>query len=235
MKWVWGVALYSTASPPPPLPSHPHTSLQTCYYCTLPPHRNPHISLAQLPSPMCPVEAPVAFLPTLHTHTHTHSHAPHTWTPSHPPTPSTASPTHVLRRPGGGVLEAYFDLLAPASQAQEVCVLAGGNLVSVTSEAINLELLTLGERNNMTLFWIGLWSGPLPPNLTASYRWMSGAVSDYNGWPHQTERPPVSIQVWDTNLVYHAAWSRFPNNKGQLGGWMHLPPAVRLPFVCERL
>eukprot|EP00882_Tetradesmus_deserticola_P012119 GHRQ01012840.1.p1 GENE.GHRQ01012840.1~~GHRQ01012840.1.p1 ORF type:complete len:394 (+),score=103.81 GHRQ01012840.1:1512-2693(+) len=145
-----------------------------------------------------------------------------------------AVPTTTLARPGGGVLNLYTDPLLTAPEAEAVCVLAGGHLVSVTDAAINDALQPLSQPPfNLDMFWLGLWSAGKRADDTANYQWLSKAQDS-----PQFQRVMYMSLVLSANPQVVAyglwTWGWFLDKPGQAYFWASFPEAL-LPYVCEQL
>ncbi|KAF8062777.1 hypothetical protein HT031_004107 [Scenedesmus sp. PABB004] len=151
-----------------------------------------------------------------------------------------AVPAASVPRPGGGTLELYTSTLT-AMDAEAVCVLAGGHLVSVTSADVNSALGGLVQGAGFRYVWIGLWARPgTSRRRRESYQWVSGAVSAYEAWGSEgfwgdsNPQQPGDDASKDTVGAFIAWRNDFNQPLDTVGVWEVFQPHVVMPFVCER-
>jgi hypothetical protein len=128
----------------------------------------------------------------------------------------------------------YTDPLLTAPEAEAVCVLAGGHLVSVTNAAIHSALEPLSQPpHDLDSFWIGLWSAGLEANNRASYKWLSKAPTSplfvnflFVSYPLVANPRNVAYAAW--------TWGWIVDQPGQAYWWACFPEAL-MPYVCEQL
>ena len=91
------------------------------------------------------------------------------------------------------------------TDAEEFCQQEGGNLVSVTSEAINEHIYN--EKKRRDLSW--LWLGGSDQDKEGVWKWSDGSPWDFKNWNH---REPGIVQDCLAQALFSKKWHDYDCN-----------------------
>jgi hypothetical protein len=117
----------------------------------------------------------------------------------------------------------FFEDLQYHSQAEKICQLFGGTLISIHSAEKNYFALHLANREKTKDF--GVWIGAKRNNSVDYFEWTNGQEFNYSNWA--SGEPKNSTDPESHVVIYiDGTWGTFGKDKHGLWFWSL--------FICER-